>query len=272
MKILLASDGSRYSEWAARFLSRLQLSSSDAVTIFHAIDWMPFQYDEDFYFGTLKELKNKAAPDVLDPALQILSSTRAIKSVALDDGPPEQYILDAAVKLDADMIVMGSGGIKDIGSTLPGSVTKSIAANSTKPVIIVKRPPDLKSGSMKILFATDGSEQSLATEEFLSVIPFADDTKVTVLNVTEANEKDLESGKIVQEAASRLRKRFKSIRVRLNIGSPSSEILKTAEEMEADLIAVGCRGLRGIKKMLGSVSNHVLAHSNCSVLIGKTCG
>ncbi|MGC2424214.1 MAG: universal stress protein [Nitrospirota bacterium] len=268
MKILLAADGSRYSEWAARFLSRLQLSSSDAVTIFHSIDWMPFQYDEDFYFGTLKELKNKVAPDVLDPLLQILSATRAVKSVALDDGPPEQYILDAAVNLDADMIVMGSGGTKDI----PGSVTKSITANSTMPVIVVKRPPDLKSVSMKILFATDGSEQSIATEELLSVIPFAGDTEVTVLNVTEANEKDVESEKTVHEAVSRLRKRFKNIRVELKIGPPSSGILKTAEDMEADLIAVGCRGLRGIKKMLGSVSNHVLTHSKCSVLIGKTCG
>ena len=96
MNILLATDGSKYSEWSARFLARLKLSSSDRITIFHAIDWIPFQYDEDFYFGTLKELKNEIAPDVLNPALQILSSTQAIKSVALDDGPPEQCITDAA--------------------------------------------------------------------------------------------------------------------------------------------------------------------------------
>ena len=37
---------------------------------------------------------------------------------------------------------------------------------------------------MKVLFATDGSEHSLATEDLLSSVPFADITEVTILNVT----------------------------------------------------------------------------------------
>jgi nucleotide-binding universal stress UspA family protein len=66
-------------------------------------------------------------------------------------------------------------------------------------------------------------------------------------------------------------KRFKNIVILHKSGDPSSEILKTAEQTEADIIAVGCRGLRGIKRILGSVSRNVLAHSKSSVLIGKTC-
>jgi len=269
MKILLATDGSKYSEWAARFLARLQLSSSDRITIFHAIDWIPFQYDEDFYFGTLKELKNKIAPNVLNPALQILSSTQAIKSVAFDDGPPEQCIIDAADNLDTDLIVIGAKGAEPF---IFGSVMKSITANSKKPVLVVKRPADLKSGSMKIIYATDGSEHSLATADLLSLIPFADDAEVMVLNIIGTNGSGTEFDRIAQEAVNRLRNRFKSIHVQLKSGTPSSQILKSAEETEADLIAVGCRGLRGIKKLLGSVSSQVLANSKCSVLIGKTCG
>ncbi len=265
---MLATDGFKYSEWAAGFLALLQLSSSDSITIFHAIDWIPFQYDEDFYFGTLKNLKNNIAPNVLNPALQILSSTQAIKSVAFDDGPPEQCIPEAADNLDADLIVIGAKGAE---SFIFGSVMKSIMANSKKPVMVVKRPPDLKSGSMKILYATDGSERSLATVNLLSLIPFADDTEVTVLNVTRTNRSVMESERIAEAAANRLRNRFKKIHVRLEAGSPASEILKSAEETQADLIAVGCRGLRGIKKMFGSVSSQVLANSKCSVLIGKTC-
>ncbi len=44
----------------------------------------------------------------------------------------------------------------------------------------------------------------------------------------------------------------------------------TAKTFEADIIAVGSKGMRGIKGMLGSVSRYVLGHSGCSVLIGKT--
>jgi nucleotide-binding universal stress UspA family protein len=268
MNILLATDGSRYSEWSAGFLARLKFSSSDRITIFHAIDWIPFQYDEDFYFGTLKELKNRIAPDVLNPALEILSPTQAIKSVALDDGPPEQCILDAADNLDADLVVIGAKGAE---SFIFGNVMKSIMTDSTKPVLVVKAPY-LKPGAMKILFATDGSEHSLVTGELLLLIPFADDTEVTVLNVTGTNESVTESERIVKEAANRLGNRFKNIHVRMDSGSPSSEILKAAVETETDLIAVGCRGLRGIKKMFGSVSSYVLKNSISSVLIGKTCG
>jgi len=40
--------------------------------------------------------------------------------------------------------------------------------------------------------------------------------------------------------------------------------------MQADLVAVGSRGFRGIKGMLGSVSRNILTHSKGSVLIGKS--
>jgi len=48
------------------------------------------------------------------------------------------------------------------------------------------------------------------------------------------------------------------------------EILGTAKTFEADIIAVGSKGMRGINGMLESVSWYVLGHSECSVLIGKT--
>jgi nucleotide-binding universal stress UspA family protein len=80
-----------------------------------------------------------------------------------------------------------------------------------------------------------------------------------------------ESEKIIELAREYLNKRFKHIHVLSKVGDPSTEILKTADSMEADIIAVGCRGLRGIKGMMGSVSRNILTHSKSSVLIGKTC-
>jgi hypothetical protein len=34
--------------------------------------------------------------------------------------------------------------------------------------------------------------------------------------------------------------------------------LETSEELKTDIIAVGCKGLRGIKGMMGSVSRNIL--------------
>jgi nucleotide-binding universal stress UspA family protein len=80
-----------------------------------------------------------------------------------------------------------------------------------------------------------------------------------------------ESEKIIELARGHLSKRFHAITVLSRVGDPSTEILETAKTMGADIIAVGCRGLRGIKGMMGSVSRNILTHSHCSVLIGKTC-
>lgn len=53
-------------------------------------------------------------------------------------------------------------------------------------------------------------------------------------------------------------------------GDAAEEILKYAEEMDADLIVMGNRGLSTFNKiLLGSVSQKVLNNSHCSVLIVK---
>ncbi|HAC62427.1 MAG TPA: universal stress protein [Cyanothece sp. UBA12306] len=52
------------------------------------------------------------------------------------------------------------------------------------------------------------------------------------------------------------------------IGEPGRWIRDLAKSWDADLIIMGRRGLKGISEMfLGSVSNYVVHHVNCSVLI-----
>lgn len=51
-------------------------------------------------------------------------------------------------------------------------------------------------------------------------------------------------------------------------GNPSRQICALARNWEADLIVVGRRGLSGLKELfLGSVSNYVVHHAPCSVMV-----
>lgn len=51
-------------------------------------------------------------------------------------------------------------------------------------------------------------------------------------------------------------------------GEPAQEILRLANIHKVDLIAIGCRGLTGLKRILeGSVSAEVVAEAPCSVLV-----
>lgn len=57
---------------------------------------------------------------------------------------------------------------------------------------------------------------------------------------------------------------------RREFGYPAPTILREAEDQKADLIVVGCRGMGAVGRfLLGSVSDRVLHHAPCSVMIVK---
>ncbi len=302
MRVLFATDGSECSETAAKFLARLSWSPQDSITVFHAIYAIPFAEDAEFYLNTLKAVKKDIAPKILDAAVSALKPVRAAVSVEISEYPPnectpDQCIINAAASGKADLIVMGARGVRGIASTFLGSVSRLVTIHSFLPVLVVKPAAKSAPEKMKILFSVDGSSHCRAAGEFLSSVPFADDVEVTVAHIIASGFSDLperfaleindriretvansrameltESQRIVEEARQSLSGRFRNISVLSKVGDPSSEILRTAESLKADLIVVGCRGLRGMKGMMGSVSRNILAHSTCSVLIGKTCG
>ena len=54
------------------------------------------------------------------------------------------------------------------------------------------------------------------------------------------------------------------------IGRPDEEIIRVAEQIGADTIVVGSRGLGGIRRaLMGSVSDSVVRHAHCPVLVAR---
>ncbi len=295
MKLLLPTDGSDYSEGAARFLTHLAFTAADEVTILHVITRVPHRDDMAEYYAGLKQIKQNIAPKILDSSANILSSLPVKIATALREGEPFESIIKVAEAAGIDLIVMGARGLKGIKQLIVGSVTRSVAISSPKPVLVIKPPQFAASAKLKILFATDGSDYAKATGEFLTSMPFPRDSEITVLNVAWSVVSDiperlsLEMGEKIKEDVARarsiefdasekvlgpavkyLKERFPNTKGLTRVGDPSSEILSLAEESKTDIIVVGCRGIKGVKGMLGSVSRNVLMHSKCSLLIGKT--
>jgi nucleotide-binding universal stress UspA family protein len=294
MKILLATDGSKYSEEAAHFLVRLNLSPDDEIKILHAISWVPILSEWEVLYADFKEIQQEVIPRIFSSTVDVLKPVKAKISTAFKEDYPDKAIVDTADEYKSDLIVMGASGLRGIGSLIVGSVTKLVSIKSRKPVLVVRLPEVNKSGGMKILFATDGSAYSEAVGQILSSIPFPDKTEVTIINViptvfkdiperfaveindriknivADTREKELkESEKIVDKAFKCLTGKFSKIEKVIKFGDTSTVILDEAEASNADIIAVGTSGMRGLKGILGSVARYVLNHSKSSVLIAK---
>ena len=148
---------------------------------------------------------------------------------------------------------------------------------------------------MRILLATDGSEQSEAMLNEIVRRPFPANSELRIISVVDAPmplaEKSLatssgyhgELEKIelkrartsVKDAALRLRKnaegRSLSVTTEVFSGSPKRVILEEAEKFGADLIIVGSHGHGMLERfLLGSVSQTVALHAKCSVEIVRT--
>jgi nucleotide-binding universal stress UspA family protein len=75
----------------------------------------------------------------------------------------------------------------------------------------------------------------------------------------------------LQHAAGRARDAGVPTQIYAREGDPADAILDVAEELGADLIVVGNKGMTGAKRfLLGSVPNKVSHHAPCAVMIIRT--
>ena len=140
-----------------------------------------------------------------------------------------------------------------------------------------------------ILFAADFSENSKAAFRMACVLSTENTTRLIVLHVIEpdwvAKKPDyLEEGAVspseTESLGAFLKRRMAEVYVpnqRLNVeframdGSAAPAIIRTAEETEADLIAMGMHGRTRLRRLLaGSVVSTVLVDARCSVLALRT--
>ena len=148
---------------------------------------------------------------------------------------------------------------------------------------------------MKILFATDGAKQSDAAIEMLRNFALSDGDEIKIVSVVDMavpmaidiyggylpDTGELEktarenAEKLLDRSAERIKYLFdgKTLAISSEVlfGSPESRIVETAEAIHPDIIVLGSHGYsRWERLLLGSVSDSVVHHAPCSVLIVRT--
>jgi nucleotide-binding universal stress UspA family protein len=205
-------------------------------------------------------------------------------------GDPREEIVRVAQEWQADLIVLGARGLGPVKRLLLGSVSLGVARHAPCPLLVVKGRPR-KLGS--VLVAMDGSEDSFQAVRFLKCLALPRQTKVRLLSVVEPLRypttapgavrgqlirmlKELEAerrgelDKVLERAAAWLDDKLTRVTRSTPAGNPADEILATADDYDTDLVVVGARGRGGMARLLlGSVSEKVLNHARCPVLIVK---
>ena len=147
MKVLLAADGTKYSEAAAEMLGKLRLEDGDEVKIICVVD-MALPMAIDIYGGYIpdtsemeKVARENAAKVVADTAEKVrglLGEENIDLTTDVLFGSPDSRIVETAEEMKADLIVIGSHGYKQWERLLLGSVSDSVVHHAHCSVMVVR--------------------------------------------------------------------------------------------------------------------------------------
>ena len=287
MRVLLATDGSKDARAAAAFLKELPLPQSTTVKIAVVVMLPSFALDAP----AIREFKRSAldeARSIVDEARAALAPRGLPIETDIAVGDPKTEIV--RMSEEAALLVLGARGLGPIKRFLLGSVSQSVARHAPCPVLVVKGRPGRP---RNVLIALDGSEDSFEAVRFVESLGLPRQTKLRLHSVVEPirypasapqalrarlvriireleAERRGELEKVLEQTARQLDDKITRVSRSTSTGDPASEILATAARYDTDLIVVGARGLGGMARLLlGSVSEKVLRHARCPVLIVK---
>ena len=300
MRILLAVDGSKFSEAATRAVLGQARPGDTEVHVMYVIDVLSNQLPEmtAYYPGVehARDAQRTPAEAFVAKTAQLLRAKGLQVTTTVELGSPKSTIIDIAAEWHADLIVLGSHGRTGLDRFLMGSLPDSVLRHAHCSVELVRIPHPARgakriSGPAKgkvrrILLAVDNSKFSEAASQLLIEQVRPNETEVRVLHVVEplpflvargiggydpaldkvkeARTKQAEN--LVSKIAETLRAKGLKVSTAVAKGDPKSRILDAAEQWKAELIVLGSIGQTGLERFLvGSVSDAVARHAHCSV-------
>jgi nucleotide-binding universal stress UspA family protein len=215
---------------------------------------------------------------------QAATSPRTTLHRVLAHGPLARTIVQRARHAKADLILIGSRGLSDIQGFLLGSISRHVASIASCPVLVVKQPlPKLT----RVTLAVDDSKHSRAAARFLRSHILPESATTTIFSSAERPVTDLavrylskaqveglerpvleRATQLVASLRDEFLKEGYTVVTDVQMDHMIDTIVKQVEADHADLLVIGSRDLTKSERLhLGSVSESLLRHAPCSVLI-----
>lgn len=289
-KILLPTDGHKLSEQAVKMGLELAmgLRARSVVALVHQPPLSEIELNTDKHIHAAEQAVLNRWQRYGDEQLMSLS-TRLVEGFDI-----AQELVGVATAENCDLIVMGTHGREGLARFFMGSVAERVVRLANLPVLLLRLSEAVHPSvgfPKRILVALDGGEASQQALEqavhlakelgsqlvLLHAIP---DVKTPVLGYesmmySSANPEKLDSQlqleghSILQKAKEQIAPLEATAVLSRAKGNRMAEIiLQTAAQQQADLIAIGTHGYRGLDRLLlGSVAESVVHHAKVPVLV-----
>lgn len=209
--------------------------------------------------------------------------------VRLEHGSPALALMDAAEATNADLILLGSGGVGPVRGAVLGSVSSQLLQHAPCSVMLFaegREPAAPAAEAERVVVGIDGSACSryalrIAQEVAVAlgarlVLATAVDPRVAfVRHPPEAVRELLRAGgqQLLDEARASVAASLEAVEEELLEGAPRDALTTLCERHEPALLVVGTRGIGGFKSLLvGSTSQWMVNHAPCPVLVAREPG
>jgi nucleotide-binding universal stress UspA family protein len=145
MKIILAIDGSKFSEAAVQTVIEQARPQDTEIRVLHVVEPPSLLVAREMggydpALDAVWEAETKQAETLVTKVADGLRSKGLKVTTAVERGDPKSKIIDAASKWRADLIVVGSHGRKGLEHFLLGGVSEAVARHAGCSVEIVRIP------------------------------------------------------------------------------------------------------------------------------------
>jgi len=265
-KILLATDGTLYSEGAIREAIAFAEKCSSKLSIVTVLETNPeyetiganaFDLEEAQFVQHLESVKTKAEEAGLSC------------ETALHSGhDPAHAIVAEAQDKKADMIVIGRRGRTGLAKLLMGEVAAKVIGHAPCKVLVVPRAA--KIAFRTLLVATDGAIHSeAAVKEAIGIAKCSGSTLIALSAARDQGEL-AEAQANVNKVAELAKQESITVESLTPIGRSYDAIVEAAGGRGVDLVIMGTYGKTGLRKaLMGSSTEKVIGHAGCAVLIIK---
>jgi len=279
MHILTPTDFSEIARRAAEVAGALAVKRGATVRVVHSLSpWIGAS--EIPVRATLDTL----AMDQLDAEADRLRAAGVSVETALRHGSPGGEVTAVAGESEVGLIVVGSGD-PAAGHHLSGSVAERVAEAVPVPTLVVRRPEPLlawlRDGvPLRVLCAVDFSRSSDAALAALREWKALGVLHLEAVHFDPAGEGGATGGgspvpddrtarqrDVWQRVHSVLGEGPVTVHVRADDGHAPEALARLAAETAADLVVLGTRQIRGLRRLLApSFSRGVLTHASGNVL------